>query len=233
MGVLKRTIGLVWVALAVLPAASLLAVPPKVVETVPRNGDLNVDPDLRELRFVFDQDMSTGGYSICGGGPLFPETVGRPRWADSRTLVMRVQLAGDHEYRLSVNCSAAQKCHNIAGESAVPYPVQFRTAASEGMAQPATTGAQDNAQAAARQPPRTEPSMPWTCETPAASRRSPWNSKQAARAALRGGCAGSDSRTQSGSRNISISGTTPPCGGIPISSPPTRRCGSSHATAYS
>jgi len=150
MRISKRTIGLVWVALAVLPAASLLAVPPKVVETVPRNGDLNVDPDLRELRFVFDQDMSTGGYSICGGGPLFPKTVGRPRWADSRTLVMRVQLAGDHEYRLSVNCPAAQKCHNIAGESAVPYPVQFRTAASEGMAQPATTGAQDNAQAAAR-----------------------------------------------------------------------------------
>lgn len=149
MGVLKRTIGLVWVALAVLPAASLLAVPPKVVETVPRNGDLNVDPDLQELRFVFDQDMDAGGYSICGGGPLFPKTVGRPRWADSRTLVMRVQLAADHEYRLSINCSAAQKCRNVAGESAVPYPVQFRTAAANDATQPAT-GSQGNAQAAAR-----------------------------------------------------------------------------------
>ncbi|NLZ07551.1 MAG: hypothetical protein GXY19_20465 [Phycisphaerae bacterium] len=149
MGISKRTMGLVWVALVILPAASLLAVPPKVVETVPRNGDLNVDPDLRELRFVFDQDMSTGGYSICGGGPLFPKTVGRPRWADSRTLVMRVQLVADHEYRLSVNCPAAQKCRNVAGESAVPCPVQFRTAAANDAPQPAT-GSQGNAQAAAR-----------------------------------------------------------------------------------
>jgi hypothetical protein len=146
MGIWKRTVGLVWAALVILPATSLLAVPPKVVETVPRNGDLNVDPDLRELRFVFDQDMSTGGYSICGGGPLFPETVGRARWADSRTLVMRVQLAADHEYRFSVNCPAAQKCRNVAGESALPYPVQFRTAA-ENASQPA---AQSNVQAAAK-----------------------------------------------------------------------------------
>jgi len=146
MGISKQTIGQVWVALVILPATSLLAVPPKVVETVPRNGDLNVDPDLRELRFVFDQDMSTGGYSICGGGPLFPETVGRARWADSRTLVMRVQLAADHEYRFSVNCPAAQKCRNVAGESALPYPVQFRTAA-ENASQPA---AQSNVQAAAK-----------------------------------------------------------------------------------
>ncbi len=148
MGIWKRTIGLVWVALVVSPAASLLAVPPKVIETVPRNGDLNVDPDLRELRFVFDQDMDAGGYSICGGGPLFPKVVGRPRWADSRTLVMRVQLAADHEYRLSVNCPAARKCRNVASESAVPHPVQFRTAA-ENASQPAP-GSQSNAHATAR-----------------------------------------------------------------------------------
>lgn len=137
------------VVLMVLFAVRIWATPPKVIETVPRNGDLNVDPDLRELRFVFDQDMDAGGYSICGGGLLFPKTVGRPRWADSRTLVMRVQLAGDHEYRLSVNCPAAQKCRNVAGESAVPCPVQFRTAAANDAPQPAT-GSQGNAQAAAR-----------------------------------------------------------------------------------
>lgn len=125
------------------------ATPPKVIETVPRNGDLSVDPELDEMRFVFDQDMSAGGYSICGGGPLFPKTVGRPRWADSRTLVMRVQLVADHEYRLSVNCPAAQKCRNVAGESAVPCPVQFRTAAANDAPQPAT-GSQGNAWAAAR-----------------------------------------------------------------------------------
>ena len=149
MGFCRRKIGSALVILAFVPTVVVWAVPPKVIETVPRNGDLNVDPDLRELRFVFDQDMDAGGYSICGGGPLFPKTVGRPRWADSRTLVMRVQLAADHEYRLSVNCPTAQKCRNVAGEPAASYPVQFRTAAANDAPQPAT-GSQGNAEATAR-----------------------------------------------------------------------------------
>ena len=57
MGLSKRTIIMVWTALVTLPAASLPAVPPKVIETVPKNGDPNVDPGLKEMRFVFDQDM--------------------------------------------------------------------------------------------------------------------------------------------------------------------------------
>ena len=143
-----RTIPLLTV-LYLLSTAGVWAAPPKVIETVPRNGDLNVDPELRELRFVFDQDMRRGGYSICGGGPLFPKTVGRPRWVDSRTLAMRVQLAADHEYRLSVNCSSARKCCNVRREPAVPYPVQFRTAAA-GTPQATAAGSQSNAQAVAK-----------------------------------------------------------------------------------
>jgi len=138
------------VAIIFLPTISLWAAPPTVIETVPRNGDLNVDPALREMRFVFDQDMRRGGYSICGGGPLYPKTVGRPRWADSRTLVMRVQLVPDHEYRLSINCPSAKNCRSARGEPAVPYPVQFRTAGAGDAAPTPATSPRTNAQAVAR-----------------------------------------------------------------------------------
>jgi hypothetical protein len=127
----------------------LQAAPPKVIETTPRDGDLNVDPTLREMRFVFDQAMRRGGFSICGGGATFPKIIGRARWADSRTLVARVQLVPDHEYRLSINCPAAQNCRSARGEPAVPCPMMFRTAAADGATRAVEASPQTNAQAVA------------------------------------------------------------------------------------
>ncbi len=145
----KQTAMLFSMVLVVLAPARAPAVPPKVVETVPRNGDLNVDPGLQEMRFVFDQDMSTGGYSICGGGPLFPRVVGRPRWADKRTLVARIRLEPDHEYELSINSPSYKNCRSATGEPAVPYPVKFRTAGGQAPAGAKTVSAGENTQAIA------------------------------------------------------------------------------------
>jgi Peptidase family S41/Tricorn protease C1 domain len=150
MRLCRRKMVLLLTLLSLLPTVAVWAVPPKVIETVPRNGDLNVDPEVREMRFVFDQDMRRSGYSICGGGPMFPKTVGRPRWVDTRTLVMRVQLVPDHEYRLSINCPSAKKCRSVRGESAVPYPVQFRTAGNGSTARITASSPQTNAQAAVK-----------------------------------------------------------------------------------
>jgi hypothetical protein len=143
----NRAIVRVWMALVTLPAVAVLAAPPKVIETVPANGDPNVDPGLKEMRFVFDQDMASGGYSICGGGPMFPKIAGRPRWADKRTLTTRVALEPDHEYRLSINCPSATNCRSAAGEPATPYPVTFKTAAGGGAAGPAAPSTVSNAEA--------------------------------------------------------------------------------------
>lgn len=138
--------GLVWFFMVLL-VVPVLAVPPRVIETVPANGDRNVDPKVTEMRFVFDQDMATRGYSICGGGANFPKVVGRPRWADRRTLVARVTFVPGHEYRLSVNCASAKNCRSSRGEPAVPYPVTFRTAGGEPRAPSPRRTPQENAQA--------------------------------------------------------------------------------------
>ena len=131
------------VIMSIILVLSLLAVaawgvPPKVVELVPENGAQNVDPKLSQIRVVFDQDMNTRGYSVCGGGPKFPKLIGKPRWLNRRTFVMRVALLPNHEYQFGINCPSAQNFRNARGEPVVPYPVRFRTGSGKGDA-PAKT----------------------------------------------------------------------------------------------
>ncbi len=110
---------------------SLRAAAPRVVRTVPEHGDLAVDPALDELRIEFDQDMRRDGYSLCGGGPAFPRLDGRPRWVSPRVLVVRVQLAPDHDYRLSINCPSYRNFRSATGEPAEIYPLAFHTRPAE------------------------------------------------------------------------------------------------------
>jgi len=120
------------ILLLILFAVSAYGAPPKVIETIPEAGQSDVDPRLREIRVVFDQDMSTDGFSICGGGPQFPKLIGKPRWINSRTLVMRVRFQPEHSYQMSVNCPSAKNCCSINGEAATPYPLRFKTTTIKG-----------------------------------------------------------------------------------------------------
>ncbi|MBN1787935.1 MAG: hypothetical protein JW806_06010 [Sedimentisphaerales bacterium] len=105
--------------------------PPRVVKTIPENGDTNVDPKLGKIRIVFDQGMGPS-YSICGSGPKYPKTIGQPKWINKRTLIIGVRLEPNYEYEFSVNCSSYRNFKNFKGESAVIYPVKFKTAAVGG-----------------------------------------------------------------------------------------------------
>ena len=105
----------------------VFARPPRVIEMVPANGEVNIDPQLQQIRIVFDQDMSQQGFSVCGGGQKFPNLVGKPGWLNRRTFIMKVQLQADHEYEFSINCPSAVNFKNIRGESAEIYPVRFKT----------------------------------------------------------------------------------------------------------
>ena len=117
--------------LILLPQAVGFAAPPKVVKSMPANGDTAVDPKLKEIRITFDQPMGPD-MSVVGGGESFPELQGQPRWTSPRTIVIRVRLQPNHDYWLSVNSDRFRNFKNRAGEAAEPYPIQFRTAASKG-----------------------------------------------------------------------------------------------------
>jgi hypothetical protein len=130
MGKLRHDIILFAAALLTVFAATVYAVPPKVIKTVPENGDQNVDPSIKQIKIEFDQDMSRNGFSICGGGPNFPDMIDKPVWADKRTLTAAVKLKPNHKYEMSINCPSYQNCKNIGGEPAEIYPIKFKTASS-------------------------------------------------------------------------------------------------------
>ncbi|MBL8761752.1 MAG: hypothetical protein JNL50_10660 [Phycisphaerae bacterium] len=127
-GSAARRAGAAWLAVLGFCGGAASAVePPRVVEVVPDIGDVGVDPGLREVRVRFDQDMSPGGRSICGGGPGMLPIADRPRWDDARTLVIPVSLGPSMLYSFSINCPSARNFRGAGGESAVVYQVSFRT----------------------------------------------------------------------------------------------------------
>jgi hypothetical protein len=123
----------IFIALIILTIISISAnaSPPKVIKTIPENGDQNVDPRLWQIRVEFDQNMGTKEYSVCTGTSS-PKIIGKPTWINKRTVIIGVKLEPNREYELSINCQSYRNFRNLQGESAVIYPVKFKTAAAGG-----------------------------------------------------------------------------------------------------
>lgn len=124
-----RAIRNLWIILALgaVCASTAVAGPPKVIRAVPDNGQIDVDPNLREIRITFDQDMARGGFSWVGGGPSYPKTRGKPRWINPRTCVLPVKLEPNHNYWLSINNNRFKNFQSRRGVPAKPYPISFTT----------------------------------------------------------------------------------------------------------
>ncbi len=77
---------------------------PKVVRIIPPNGATDVDPKLSEIKVFFDRPMEDGSWSVVGGGPEHPETVGEVHYdQDRRVFTMPVRLKPDWSYRFWLN----------------------------------------------------------------------------------------------------------------------------------
>jgi hypothetical protein len=135
--------------LAVLLAAVAFearASSPKVTITSPDNGEVDVSPEVKEIRIVFDQPMHPRGRSVIGGGESFPKFAADPRWADNKTFIIPVALESNHQYNLSINSDTFKGFSNPAGESAEWYPIQFKTrGAGAAPAEPDVTPGQNQA----------------------------------------------------------------------------------------
>jgi Peptidase family S41 len=101
---------------------------PQVVRATPDHADVDVSPDLTEIRIEFSEAMKPDGFSVCGGGPSFPELAGKPKWIDSKTFSIPVRLQENREYSLSINCQSNQNFRNAAGVPTRIHPISFRTA---------------------------------------------------------------------------------------------------------
>lgn len=102
---------------------------PKVVKMEPANGATDVDPALAELRVTFDMPMGEG-FSWCGSGPEYPETVlgGPLHWSEGRkTCTLLVRLQPGHSYRLSLNSLSSNNFQSEAGVPLEPVVWTFKT----------------------------------------------------------------------------------------------------------
>lgn len=133
-----------------LTSAAVRAAPPIVERTWPDHGEVDVDPQLREIRVKFDRPMHPGGRSVVGGGPAFPEIDGEMRWEDERTFVIPVRLKPGQWFELSINSDTFRNFQATNGESAEWYPIRFKTrAANAAPAEPDVTAEQNRAAVAA------------------------------------------------------------------------------------
>jgi len=113
-------------------SASVFARPPKVIKMFPENGAVDVPPGPIKIRIVFDQDMNTRSYSLCGGGDDFPEPIGKPQWSGKRAFVFSAKLEPNHNYTFGINSPSYQNFKSTSGESAEVLVVQFQTAGENG-----------------------------------------------------------------------------------------------------
>ena len=103
---------------------------PTVVETVPANGSTNIDPGLNQLSVTFDQPMREGNWSWAyTQREQFPETTGTPSFLPgNKTNVLPVRLRPGTHYVIWINSRSHRNFKNPAGETAVPYVLEFSTA---------------------------------------------------------------------------------------------------------
>jgi RNA polymerase sigma-70 factor (ECF subfamily) len=109
--------------------AKLAAAPPVVVDTSPKSGATDVDPELKEIRVTFSKPMMDESWSWSqASDETYPETTGEPRYlADGKTCVLPVNLAPSKSYEIWLN---SEKFHNFKdrdGRPAVPHYLRFQT----------------------------------------------------------------------------------------------------------
>jgi RNA polymerase sigma-70 factor (ECF subfamily) len=108
--------------------------PPFVVETVPKLGDLDVDPStVKEIRVVFSKPMMDQSWSWThGDDDSYPERTGPIRYEpDQRTCVMPVKLEPGKTYLIGINGGHFNNFKAKDGEPALQMTIAFRTRAAK------------------------------------------------------------------------------------------------------
>ena len=104
-------------------------IPPRVVSTVPANGDRSVDPTLSEMSVTFSEPMMDENWSWAyTTKETFPETTGQPRYVDNFTKnVVTVRLEPNKEYEVWINSAKHKNFKDKAGNPSEPYKLLFKT----------------------------------------------------------------------------------------------------------
>ncbi len=101
---------------------------PKVIKSIPTNRSNAVDPSIKEIHVVFNQDMNQDGFSwVQLDQDYYPETTGPPRWISARECVLPVAFEPNHIYRIGLNVSNFIGFTNTKGIAADSFTLEFMT----------------------------------------------------------------------------------------------------------
>ncbi len=101
---------------------------PQVVSIVPANGAAEVNPGTSVIQVVFDRPMRDRSWSMCGGGPNFPEPTDKPSYDKSRTTwTAKVKLKPNWDYEFWLNRGPYQSFQSEEGVPLESVHVTFRT----------------------------------------------------------------------------------------------------------
>lgn len=106
---------------------------PVVIETVPRDGEVDVDANLEQITATFSEAMDVDGWSwVTERGRPTPSLIGLPYYLDETTTVLPVRLEPGTTYGIWVNSpddAELRKFTNSAGVSARAHRIRFTTRA--------------------------------------------------------------------------------------------------------
>jgi RNA polymerase sigma-70 factor (ECF subfamily) len=100
---------------------------PIVVDSVPKTGDMDVDPALSEIRVTYNKTMADKSWSWCHEPDLFASSSEPHYESDGKTCVLPVKLTPGKEYLVSLNTEQFRNFQDTTGRSAVPYLLHFKT----------------------------------------------------------------------------------------------------------
>jgi len=108
----------------------------KVIETYPLNNQLDVSPNLLEIKIKFNSPMNIKSYSIVEAGEgETPDITGNPQFRDAYTCIIPVKLKPNTLYSLGINSQTRKGFVGQNGIPAEPYVLTFKTA-GDGKTQP-------------------------------------------------------------------------------------------------
>lgn len=116
----------------IIPGIPAGAAVPQVIATVPTNGDVQVSPNLRAVKFTFSEPMDTATFywPLPVGQADFPRLSGDPYWENNnQTVVLPVVLTAGATYRIPLNQGNQVIFRSAKGVPAYPGVLSFRTAA--------------------------------------------------------------------------------------------------------
>ena len=101
---------------------------PKVVATIPADGDSDVDPGLTTIRIIFDRPMRQNTLFVPVAGTKNIEWTGKAGWESQNTVYwFSTKLEPDTEYGFGLNSEDAQLFVDEKGNPLLPIVIRFIT----------------------------------------------------------------------------------------------------------